>query len=63
MKTVVSNPEKVPVRLQDYGFLCVCETENVRGNLSKYAEGGSPIEMISGDTLDISEYLDFEFYD
>ena len=55
--------QKVPARLWDYGFSWVCETENVCANLSKYAEGRTPIEIITGDTPDISEYLDFEFYD
>ncbi|KAI2501830.1 Reverse transcriptase (RNA-dependent DNA polymerase) [Fragilaria crotonensis] len=30
---------------------------------SKYAEGRTPLEIITGETPDISEYLDFEFYD
>jgi hypothetical protein len=32
-------------------------------NLSKYADGRTPMEIITGDTPDISEYLDFDFYD
>jgi hypothetical protein len=55
--------KKVPARLWDYGFAWVCEIENVSANLSKYADGRTPIEIITGDTPDISEYLDFEFYD
>ena len=31
--------------------------------MSKYAEGRTPIEIITGDTPDISESLDYEFYD
>jgi hypothetical protein len=54
---------KTPARLWDYGFSWVCETENVCANLSKYADGRTPIEVITGDTPDISEYLDFDFYD
>jgi hypothetical protein len=53
----------VPARLWDYGFVWVCEAENVCANLSKYAVGRMPIEIITGDTPDISEYLDFKFYD
>ena len=30
---------------------------------SKYAKGRTPIECISGETPDISEYIDFGFYD
>jgi hypothetical protein len=55
--------KKVPARLWDYGFSWVCETENICANLSKYVEGRTPIEIITGDTPDISEYLDFDFYD
>jgi hypothetical protein len=55
--------KKVPPRLWDYGFVWVCETENLCANFSKYAEGRTPLEIITGETPDISEYLDFEFYD
>ena len=55
--------KKVPPRLWDYGFTWVCETENICANFSKYAEGRTPLEIITGETPDISEYLDFEFYD
>jgi hypothetical protein len=30
---------------------------------SKYANGRTPLEIITGETPDISEYLDFSFYD
>jgi hypothetical protein len=55
--------KKVPTRLWDYGFSWVCETDNVGANMSKYAEGRMPLEIITGETPDISEYLDFDFYD
>jgi hypothetical protein len=55
--------KKVPPRLWDYGFTWVCEIENVCANLSIYADGRTPLEIITGETPDISEYLDFEFYD
>ena len=32
-------------------------------NMSKYAEGRTPLEIITGETPDISEYVDFDFYD
>ena len=41
----------------------MCKTENVSANLSKYAQGCTPLEIITGETPDISQYLDFEFYD
>ncbi|KAI2502896.1 Reverse transcriptase (RNA-dependent DNA polymerase) [Fragilaria crotonensis] len=55
--------KKVPPRLWDYGFTWVCETDNVCANMSRYADGRTPLEIITGDTPDISEYLDFDFYD
>lgn len=61
---VSHNAQKnVPARLWDYGFVWVCETENVCANLSRYAEGRTPLGIIRGDTPNISEYLDFEFYE
>jgi hypothetical protein len=55
--------KKVPHRLWDYGFAWVCETDNICANMSKYADGRTPLEIITGDTPDISEYIDFDFYD
>jgi hypothetical protein len=54
--------KKVPVHLWDYGINWVCETENMCTNLSRYADGRTPLEIITGDTPDISEYTDFGFY-
>jgi hypothetical protein len=54
---------KVPLRLWDYGFTWVCETENVCANLSRHSNGRTPLEIITGETPDITEYLDFDFYD
>ncbi len=55
--------KKVHPRLWDYGFAWVCETNNICASFSKYAEGRTPLEIITGETPDISEYVDFEFYD
>ena len=55
--------KKVPPRLWDFGFAWVCETENICANFSKHAGGRTPLEIITGETPDISEYMDFEFYD
>ena len=54
--------KKVPPCLWDYGFTWVCETENICAYFSKYARGRTPLEVINGDTPDILEYIDFEFY-
>jgi hypothetical protein len=40
---------KVPLRLWDYGFAWVCETENVCANLSRHSDGRTPIEIITGE--------------
>jgi hypothetical protein len=54
---------KVPKRLWDYGLVWICETGNLSVSSSRYANGRTAIEMITGDTPDISEYTDFGFYD
>ena len=53
----------VPKRLWDYGLIWVCETGNMSVSSSRYANGRTPLEIISGETPDISEYTDFGFYD
>ena len=41
----------------------MCETGNLTVNSSRYSNGRIPIECITGDTPDVSEYIDFGFYD
>ena len=53
----------MPERLWDFGISYVCETGNIIPTSSKYSRGRTPIECITGETPDISEYLDFGFYD
>ena len=53
----------VPNRLWNYGITWVCETGNVTSISSRYAKARTPIEIITGETPDITEYLDFTFYD
>ena len=55
--------KKVPRRLWDFGITCISETGNLTVSSSRYANGRTSIEMITGDTPDISEYIDFSFYD
>ena len=54
---------KVPKRLWDYGIVWVCEIMLLTANSTFALEGRTPIEQITGETPDISEYLDFSFYD
>ena len=51
--------KKVPQRLWDFGLVWVCETGNFIVSSSRYADGRSGIEIITGETPDISEYIDF----
>ena len=57
--------EKYGVHDRAWDFLTsyVCETGNVIANGSRYAKGRTQIEEISGNTPDISEYIDFSFWD
>ena len=55
--------KRVPKRLWDYGLIWICETMNISVSSSRYAKGRTPIEAITGETPDISEYTDFGFYD
>ena len=53
----------VPQYLWDYLTIWICETGSLSVSSSRYANGRTPIEIITGETPDISEYLDFGFYD
>lgn len=53
---------RVHDRVWDFLSNYVCETENVTACESKYAKQRTPIKRISGDTPDITEYIDFSFY-
>ena len=52
----------IPLRLWDYVMVWVCETGNLTVSSSKYANGRTPVEIITGETPDISEYTDFGIY-
>ena len=55
--------KKVPKQLWDYGIKWVCEvmqrTSSTSGDLSRR----TALEQLTGETPEISEYLDFTFYD
>ena len=56
--------KRVPKMLWDYGMRWVAETMQLTYNTSRGLSGGGiPLEQVTGDTPDISEYLDFGFYD
>ena len=54
---------RVPRRLWDYGLRWVCEIQNLTSNSSRGLDGRCPLEQITGESVDISEYLDFGFFD
>ena len=53
---------KVPRRLWDYGLVWVCNTSQLTASDAGFLKGRTALEEITGDTPDISEYLDFDFY-
>ena len=55
--------KNVPQRLWDYGLQWVCDIQNRTSNSLRGLEGRCPLERITGETVDILEYLDFGFYD
>ena len=55
--------KRVPKRLWDFGLAWICEIGNVKINSSRYTDVCTTLKIITGCTLDIMEYLEFEFYD
>ena len=53
----------VPKRLWDYGIVWAHEIMALTSNSSFNLDGRTPMKQITGKTPDISEYLDFGFYD
>ena len=55
--------KKVPKEFLDYGMKWVCEIHQ-RTHMRKHKmDGGMHLEKITGKTEEISDYLDFGFYD
>ena len=55
--------KRVPRRLWDYGLRWVSEVRVRTSSDAADLTGRTPLEQITGDTVDISKYLDFSFYD
>ena len=53
----------IPDRLWEYRIDYVFKTSNLTVNISRYSDGITPLETITGETPDLSEYPDFGFYD
>ena len=52
--------KKVPFRLWDYGLVWASD---IRSRTAKGPGGRPGLESVLGQTVDISEYIDFDFYD
>ena len=55
--------KRVPRTLWDYGLKWVSEVHVTTSSDGADLKGWTPLERITGDTVDISEYLDLGFYD
>ncbi len=55
--------KSVPQRLWDFSLQWVCDIQNRTANSARGLDGRCHLERITGETVDISEYLDFGFYD
>lgn len=55
--------KRVPKVFWDYGMRWVCETMSRTYLRHHRIDGGVPLEKVTGETVDISNYLDFGFYD
>ena len=53
----------VPLHFWDYRLVWIFETCNISVSSLRYANGCTPLEIITGETPDVSEYTDFGFYD
>ena len=55
--------QRVPEELWDYGIRWVSETSSLTHSYAGSMEGHIPLTQVTGEIADISEYLDFSFYD
>ena len=54
---------KVLKQLWDYDIVWACEIMSITSNSSFSLDGCTPMEQVTGETPDISEYVDFGVYD
>ncbi len=55
--------KRVPRRLWDYGLRWTTQVMQRTSTEAGGLRGACPLEQVTGETIDISEYLDFGFYD
>ena len=60
---LIMHNKHIPQRRWDFVILWVCETGNVTTSSSRYAKGRTTLEILTGETPDITEYIDFGLYD
>ena len=53
---------KLPKHVWYYLLVWIFKTDNLYSYSSRYVKGRTASEIITGETPDISEYLDFGFY-
>lgn len=58
---MIKGNKDIPDRIWDFGISWIYETDNVTANSSRYSKDRTPFEMITGETPDITKYLDFTF--
>ena len=59
----ITERKHVPKQIWDYLAVWICKTGSLSVSSSQYSRGQMAFEIIMGGTPDISEYLDFGFYD
>lgn len=52
-----------PKQVQDFDYIWIYVTENLSVLISEYANGCPVLKIVTGKTPDISEYIEFSFYD
>ena len=55
--------KRIPTRFWDYGYRWVCEVMQRTYLRGHRIDGGVPLQHATGETVEISEYLDFGIYD
>ena len=55
--------KKVPRRMWDFALKWICEVMQITPNSHFDLDGRTPFEFVTGETPDISEYLDFSYWD
>jgi hypothetical protein len=55
--------KRVPRKLWDYGIRWTCQVMQRTSSEAGKLRGNCPLQEVTGESVDISEYLDFSFYD